>query len=392
MSKGQHLIRLLAILAIVASAALALVGISRSLSRVGQRDAELQSRESLLKARADAIVTKRVPERNKPGASAEAVIGAGETRNPDSSAEVESYLLRAYPEAEVPGEATLAAKSGWAALNAGAHSSGTWQLIGPSKATYPSVLNPFLFDGAVYLASGRVTAMALAPTCTQNKCVLYVAAAGGGVWRTDKALAGSNWKFISGSFGINAIGGLLLDPDDPTGNTLYAGTGETNASGDSEAGVGIYKTTDGGQAWALVPGSDIFFQRAIGQMAFDNAGNLLVPVASAVRGISSVSSGASSSPATGFPLASRGLYRQTGNTFTQIFVAPLPTRGSTTVKVDPTHAGIIYVNAFGGLPRRPHRTGHQGWHLALGGQRCVVHANPCTPGRDRHDDRQRAGD
>ena len=71
-------------------------------------------------------------------------------------------------------------------------------------------------------------------------------------------------------------------------NTLYAGTGEPNASGDSEAGVGIYKSTNGGETWTLVPGSDIFFQRAIGDMAFDNAGNLLVPIASAVRGISSV--------------------------------------------------------------------------------------------------------
>ncbi|PYQ46277.1 MAG: hypothetical protein DMF77_01435 [Acidobacteria bacterium] len=181
----------------------------------------------------------------------------------------------------MPGEATLNARSGWAALNASAPSAGSWQLIGPSKATYPAVLNPFLFDGAQYVASGRVTAMAIAPSCTQNQCTLYVAAAGGGVWRTDKALQGSNWRFVSGGFGINAIGSLLIDPKDASGNTLYAGTGEPNASGDSEAGVGIYKTTDGGQTWTLVPGSDIFFQRAIGQMALDNAGNLLGDRASA---------------------------------------------------------------------------------------------------------------
>jgi hypothetical protein len=268
--------------------------------------------------------------------------------SPDSTPGVEAYLLRAYPETEIPGDATLAARSAWAALSAGTHSTGAWQLIGPSKATYPAVLNPFLFDGAQYVASGRVTAMAISPTCIQSKCTLYVAAAGGGVWRTDKALTGSNWQFISSSFGTNAIGSLLMDPKDASGNTLYAGTGEPNASGDSEAGVGIYKTTDGGQTWALVPGSGIFFQRAIGQMAFDNAGNLLVPIASAVRGISSVSSGASSSGATGHPLPIRGLYRQTGATLTLIraIVAVATARGSTTVKVDPTHPGVIYVNEF----------------------------------------------
>jgi hypothetical protein len=308
-----------------------------------------QSRESRsLKARADAIVSKKDVETIKAGKNAEAVIGADENRKADSSADVEAYLLRAYPAAEVPGEATLAAQSGWAALNAGAHSAGSWQLIGPAKATYPAVLNPFLFDGAQYVTSGRVTAMAISPTCTQASCTLYVAAAGGGVWRTDKALTGSNWRFVSGGFGINAIGSLLIDPSDPSEDTLYAGTGESNASGDSEAGVGIYKTTNGGATWALVPGSDIFFQRGIGQMAFDNAGNLLVPIISAVRGYSSVTSGASSSGATGHPLATRGLYRQTGATFTLIrpIVAVATARGSTTVKVDPTHPGVIYVNEF----------------------------------------------
>ena len=207
-----------------------------------------------------------------------------ETKNPDSSPEIEAYLIRAYPDTEISGDATLAAKAGWAGLNAGAHAPGTWQLIGPSKATYPAVLDPFLFDGAQYVASGRVTAFAIAPTCTTQNCTLYVAAAGGGVWKTTKALAGSqNWQFVSGSFGINAIGSLLMDPNDPSGNTVYAATGEENASGDSEAGVGIYKTTDGGATWNLVPGSDIFFQRGIGDMAFDNSGTYICSFRLAAR-------------------------------------------------------------------------------------------------------------
>src|SRR5207245_5443045 len=63
---------------------------------------------------------------------------------------------------------------------------------------------------------------------------------------------------------------------------------------------------------------------------------------------SSVTSGASASGNGAHPLVTRGLYRQTGSTFTIIrpIVAIATARGSTTVKVDPTHAGVLYVNEF----------------------------------------------
>jgi hypothetical protein len=280
-------------------------------------------------------------------ANKRALFGTNDSRGLYTPA-VEEFLKRAYPSDDVSPDATVAAWNGWASLNGSKHSAGTWQLVGPSIASVPGVLNA-LGDAAPYTTAGRVTALALAPNCGEGHCRLFVAAAGGGVWRTSKALhtnPSQKWEFISGSFGTNAIGSLLLDPNDPSGDTLYAATGEENASGDSEAGVGIYKTTDGGDTWALVPGSDVFFQRSIGQMAFDGAGSLLVPIGSGVRGISSVSGGSLSSGSTDHVLATRGLWRQSGATFTLIWPSPPPVRGSTTVRVDPTHAGIIYVNAF----------------------------------------------
>ena len=287
------------------------------------------------------------PDATKAMENKRALFGATEVRGLYTPA-VEEFLKRAYPSDEVSPEATIGAWNGWASINSNRHSAGTWQLVGPSIAQVPGVLNA-LGDSAPYITAGRVTSMALAPNCTEGNCRLYVAAAGGGVWRTEKALhtnPSQKWQYISGSFGTNAIGSLLLDPSDPSGNTLYAATGEENASGDSEAGVGIYKTTDGGDTWSFVPGSDVFFQRSIGRIALDGAGNLLVPIGSGVRGISSVTGGSLSSGATGHPLATRGLWRQTGTTFTLIWPSPPPVRGSTTVLVDPTHFGIIYVNAF----------------------------------------------
>jgi hypothetical protein len=275
------------------------------------------------------------------------------------NAAIEDFAHRAYPLDDVPTEASLNAISGFnhfvaatAGVGNGKNTPGAWHLVGPSNAVDPNILT---FSGAQYVTSGRITALAISPACSINGCRAWAGAAGGGVWRTDNALSGSgaNWTFVSGSFGTNAIGSLLLDPNDSTHNTIYAATGEPNASGDSEAGVGVYKSTDGGNTWALVPGTDIFFQRSIGQMAIDNSGTatngtLLVPIASGVRGVSSVTGGSSSSAATGHPLATRGLYRCNGTTCTLIraIVAVATARGSTTVKVDPTHAGVIYVNEF----------------------------------------------
>jgi hypothetical protein len=273
-------------------------------------------------------------------------------------AALEDFAHRAYPKRDIPTHATRNAISGFKQFRERAVReraftpqavASAWELIGPSVADVPDILT---FTGTEYVTSGRITALAIAPSCVPGNCRLYVGAAGGGIWRTDDALAATpTWTFVSGSFGTNAIGSLFIDPNNI--NTIYAGTGEPNASGDSEAGVGIYKSTDGGNNWALVPGSDIFFQRSIGQMDFDKDGKLLVPIASGVRGISSVTGGASSSGNAAHPLVTRGLYRCDGTTCTRIFTAPAPTRGSTTVKRDPTHPDIIYVNAFGGHHHGP---------------------------------------
>src|SRR5580765_2050501 len=71
------------------------------------------------------------------GRSGRASIGPNEVRNPDETPSVESYLQRAYPADEISPDSTFNARQGWASLNAGPHSAGAWQLIGPSKATYP---------------------------------------------------------------------------------------------------------------------------------------------------------------------------------------------------------------------------------------------------------------
>jgi hypothetical protein len=290
---------------------------------------------------------KADPHRVAAGRSAEAAIGPNEFRHPDDTPDVEAYLQRAYPGNEVPMALTIAAQNAWAHLESEGGSPGTWQLIGPSSGTVPAVLN-VLGDSAEYVTSGRVTAMAISPKCGDDECRLYIAAAGGGIWRTKNALDDNpDWKFVSGSFATNAMGSLVIDPNDPSGKTLYAGTGEPNVSVDSEAGMGIYKSTDGGESWTLLPGSSQFQGRAISSVVITPDGSILAGIARAVRGVSSVIGGPTSNPPVAAPF---GVYKSTdgGATFTNLTPgAEGSVRGVNQVDVDPNSGSIYYASFLG---------------------------------------------
>ena len=281
---------------------------------------------------------------------------------PESAAE-EAYANRAYPAEEIPFELTLNAQNAFSQIKAkgigkGKNVPGQWTLIGPSTANYPSVLT---FSGADYATSGRITGLAIDPNCSKRNCRLWVGAAGGGVWRTDNALSGSgaNWTFVSGSFATNAIGVLYYDA---VNGTLYAGTGESHASGDSEAGMGIYKSTDGGDTWTHLnstvtslstPGNgtysgDAFAGRSISSIVVDpqNPNVLYVGSTRGVRGVSSVTGGATSNPPT--PRPPFGLFKSTdgGATFTFIWDGNATLRGVSRVKIDPMNPQVVYASAY----------------------------------------------
>lgn len=119
------------------------------------------------------------------------------------------------------------------------------------------------------------------------------------------------------------------------------GTGEPNGSGDSEAGVGLYKSTDGGSSWSLVSGSiantapcganptsftcPVATSRSIGAIAIDpaNASHLFIGTDVARHGSSSVNGGRFTPPGS----AQVGLYESTdgGATFTAAEILPQDT-------------------------------------------------------------------
>src|SRR5439155_18376307 len=118
-------------------------------------------------------------------------------------------------------------------------------------------------------------------------------------------------------------GSIIFDPTDSKGKTLYVGTGEPNGSSDSEAGVGLYKSTDGGASWALVPGSlSVAIDRSLAAIAVDpsNPNHLFIGTAVARHGSSSVNGGLFTPP--GAPVI--GVYESTdgGTTLGLVFSTP----------------------------------------------------------------------
>ena len=290
------------------------------------------------------------------------------------------FMSRAYPDTDISLDKIEGARAAHAqqvadaiaeraALGPAAAASvgRTWVSLGPTQALYPRFrFRDFTsYVPNAYLAGGRTTSMAIAPVCVPRNCRLFITAAGGGVWRTDDALRTDPvWTYLSGSFKINSASSITLDPNDS--NTVWVGTGEANASADSEAGVGLYKSTDGGDTWTGPIGKSSFNARAIGSIAIDptNSNAIYVATTRAVRGVSSVISGGAVTLAPGAP--PWGLYRTMdgGVTWTLVFngaalttgcrnptnvarnLTPCSPRGVRRVVLDPSNHNMLYASAY----------------------------------------------
>jgi photosystem II stability/assembly factor-like uncharacterized protein len=135
-----------------------------------------------------------------------------------------------------------------------------WVQLGPT--VIPNGQTPSSASGGARVnVTGRVTGIVVDPT---SPSTIYLAAAGGGVWKTVDG--GTTWFAKSDNEKSLVIGALAMAPSDH--NRLYAGTGEGSifylaqnlpfsVPNEDYYGVGVLRSSDGGDTWAHVGSANL---------------------------------------------------------------------------------------------------------------------------------------
>jgi hypothetical protein len=147
--------------------------------------------------------------------------------------------------------------------------------------------------------SGLVSAVAIDENDGTGNTV-FAGGAYGGLWKSVNAGALSTnssavmWTPLTDDQPTLAVGAIAIQPQtanpNPNNSVVLVGTGETNSSVDSYYGLGILRSKDGGQSWALISqdatGAHSFSGLGFSQIAFSTANPNLV-----VAGAGSASEG-----------------------------------------------------------------------------------------------------
>ena len=185
---------------------------------------------------------------------------------------------------------------------------------------------------------------------------MFVATVNGGIWRTNNGNRpfdgtdndGANgvddpneqptWVPLTDSFPSLAMSEIRFDPLDPTGNTLFAGSGSTSSLGGSGGpAIGVFKSTDNGDTWSVFqvnPGGTEPTVRSLLPTTFDADA-----VATGVQQVVLVGT-----------TNNTGLYRSTdgGLTYTPISGSNgLPTGAVTSIIADPNNASQFFAGVVG---------------------------------------------
>jgi len=115
-----------------------------------------------------------------------------------------------------------------------------WSPIGPAPLD-----NMTMYGAGDLTASGRALSIVIHPSQPE---ILLLGAAQGGIWRSTNG--GRNFLPVSDNMPSLAIKVIRYAPGNA--NILYAGSGEPHSK-TSIFGMGVFKSTDGGQTWRALP-------------------------------------------------------------------------------------------------------------------------------------------
>ena len=182
-----------------------------------------------------------------------------------------------------------------------------WQYIGPTNI------------------SGRCTDVEAISPHGRNYTI-WVGSATGGVWKSINE--GTTFEPVFDRMPTASIGDIAIDPNDP--DIVWVGTGEANIFRSSNAGCGVFKTTDGGKTWNATGLENTF---TVGRIRIDPKNSDIVYV------------GATGHEWT--PNEERGLFKTTdgGKTWTKILYIDENT-GVYDIVLDPKDPNTIYCSTW----------------------------------------------
>ena len=154
----------------------------------------------------------------------------------------------------------------------------------------------------------------------------YVAAAGGGIWKTTNA--GTTFRPVFDHEHVISMGALAIAPSDT--NQVWAGTGEQNTRNSISPGGGIFKSTDGGMTW-----------KAMGLEKTQQIGRIVVhPTNPDIVYVAALGHAWDSNP-------ERGLYKTVdGGTSWQLIKFVSDKAGFIDVAMDPSNPDVLYASSY----------------------------------------------
>ncbi|MFQ3591807.1 MAG: glycosyl hydrolase [Gemmataceae bacterium] len=159
-----------------------------------------------------------------------------------------------------------------------------------------------------------------------NPKIQYIAAAGGGIWKTTDE--GKTWSCVFSGAPHASMGAVAIAPSDP--DTVYVGTGEGNLRNSVSWGNGVFITRDAGKTWNHI---GLHETKHIGRIAVHPRDAKIAFVAAVGRAWG--------------PNPERGLFRtrDAGQTWEHVLKLDADT-GCIDVVIDPREPKYVYAAAY----------------------------------------------